>query len=90
MGHRNELVEKYIDPGRYDLLIYLQPDVKWVADGQRLNGDEERRKMLNSRLMDMYIAHGFQEKLVIVSGDYSQRLAWAIELVDQLLAGAKP
>ena len=85
-----ELVEKYIDPNRYDLLIYLQPDVKWVADGQRLNGDEARRKMLNDRLLDMYIAHGFQEKLVIVSGDYSQRLAWAIELVDQLLAGAKP
>ena len=90
MGHRNELVEKYIDPNRYYLLIYLQPDVKWVADGQRLNGDEERRKMLNDRLLDMYIAHGFQEKLVIVGGDYSQRLARAIELVDRLLAGVKP
>ena len=32
MGHRNELVQKYIDADRYDLLIYLSPDVKWVED----------------------------------------------------------
>ena len=37
---------KYIDSNRYDLLIYLTPDVRWVPDGQRLNGDEDRRRML--------------------------------------------
>ena len=49
MGHSNELVEKYIDPDRYDLLIYLTPDVRWVPDGQRLNGDEDRRTVLKTR-----------------------------------------
>ena len=34
MGHRNELVEKYIDHTRYDRLFYLMPDVRWVADGR--------------------------------------------------------
>ena len=63
MGHSNELVEKYIDPDRYDLLIYLTPDVRWVPDGQRLNGDEDRRRMLNDRLWDMYVAHGFKDKM---------------------------
>ena len=87
MGHSNELVEKYIDPDRYDLLIYLTPDVRWVPDGQRLNGDEDRRRMLNDRLWDMYVAHGFKDKMVVVSGDYSQRLAHAIRLVDELLGG---
>ena len=90
MGHSNELVEKYIDPDRYDLLIYLTPDVRWVPDGQRLNGDEDRRRMLNDRLWDMYVAHGFKDKMVVVRGDYSQRLAHAIRLVDELLGGSQP
>ena len=67
-GIPTSLVEKYIDPDRYDLLIYLTPDVRWVPDGQRLNGDEDRRRMLNDRLWDMYVAHGFKDKMVVVSG----------------------
>lgn len=86
-GHRNTLVEAYIDHTRYDLLLYLLPDVKWVSDGQRLHGDEEKRRMLNERLISMYKAHGFDNKLVIVSGDYAQRLTHAISLVDGLLKG---
>ena len=91
MGHRNELVQKYIDADRYDLLIYLKPDVKWVADGQRLNGDEDKRKLLDDRLLNMYIYHGFGDKIAIVGGDYNQRLSQAIRLIDNLLGqGVKP
>lgn len=46
--------------------------------------------MLNDRLWDMYVAHGFKDKMVVVSGDYSQRLAHAIRLVDELLGGSQP
>ncbi len=88
MGHRNELVEKYIDHKRYDLLIYLLPDVKWVADGQRLHGEDEKRRLLNDRLLAMYREYGFGDKLRIVSGNYSKRLATAISLVDELLGSA--
>ncbi|MEF9880404.1 MAG: AAA family ATPase, partial [Clostridia bacterium] len=90
MGHRNELVEKYIDHTRYDLLIYLTPDVKWVADGQRLHGDEQKRKNLNDRLLQMYRENGFENKIVMVGGDYTKRLSDAIALVDDLLGGMKP
>ena len=90
MGHRNTLVEQYIDHTRYDVLLYLLPDVKWVDDGMRLNGDEERRRRLNERLMTMYREHGFGDKLIVVSGDYTQRLSRAIEIVDGLLVGVKP
>lgn len=89
MGHRNELVEKYIDHTRYDRLLYLLPDVRWVADGQRLNGEEERRKRLSERLLKLYQDHGFGDKIVIIGGDYSARLSKAIELVDELLTGAR-
>lgn len=85
MGHRNHLVEAFINPDRYDVLLYLAPDVKWVADGQRLNGDQERREKLNSRLLDMYAEFGFAGKIRIVSGDYTQRLETAIRVVDELL-----
>lgn len=90
MGHRNELVEKYIDHTRYDRLFYLMPDVRWVADGQRLNGDEERRRLLNDRLLQMYRDHGFGDKITIISGDYTARLHKAIQLVDELLTGVRP
>lgn len=90
MGHCNELVEKYIDHTRYDRLFYLMPDVRWVADGQRLNGDEDRRRILNDRLLQMYRDYGFGDKITIISGDYNARLHKAIQLVDDLLTGVRP
>ena len=85
MGHRNKLVEAFIDPDRFDLLLFLLPDVTWVADGMRLNGEQERREMLNERLISMYREFGFGDKLVIVRGDYQQRLITAIDRVDAML-----
>ncbi len=85
MGHRSHLVEAFISPEKYDVLLYLAPDVKWVADGQRLNGDQARREKLNSRLLDMYAEFGFAEKIMIVSGDYTERLNTAVRIVDDLL-----
>lgn len=85
MGHRNKLVEAYINPSRYDVLLFLTPDVKWVDDGMRLNGSQERRERLNSRLLDMYREFGFGDKIIFVSGDYSERLSRAIDIVDDML-----
>ena len=85
MGHRNKLVEAYINPKRYDVLMFLTPDVAWVDDGMRLNGSQERREMLNNRLLNMYREFGFGDKIVFISGDYNQRLTRAIELVDGML-----
>lgn len=90
LGRRNPLVEAYIDHTRYDLMLFLLPDVKWVADGQRLNGEQERRMALSERLLNMYRYHGFGDKMVVVGGNYNQRLSKAIELVDGLMTGAQP
>jgi HTH-type transcriptional regulator, transcriptional repressor of NAD biosynthesis genes len=87
LGNRNPLVEAYIDPSRYDMLLFLLTDVRWVNDGQRLNGDQERRKMLSERLLGMYHTHGFGDKIVILSGTYEQRITKAIQLVDTLMQG---
>lgn len=85
MGHRNPLVESYIAPEKYDVLLYLMPDVAWVSDGQRLNGDQERRERLNDHLIGMYREFGFGDKLVVVRGDYNSRLNTAIAKVDEML-----
>ena len=85
MGHRNKMVEAHINPDKYDALLYLLPDVEWVDDGQRLNGSQERREKLNSHLLEMYEEFGFKDKIIMVSGDYNQRLTRAIEIVDGLL-----
>ena len=55
-----------------------------------MNGEEDKRKRLNDRLLNMYIYHGFGDKIVVVGGDYSQRLAQAVKLVDALLGTVKP
>ena len=85
MGHRNRLVEAYINPDKYDVLLYLSPDVKWVDDGMRLNGSQERREALDRRLIDMYEEFGFGDKIVIIRGNYNERLTQAIALVDGML-----
>jgi HTH-type transcriptional regulator, transcriptional repressor of NAD biosynthesis genes len=89
LGRRNALVEAYIDPSRYDMTLFLLPDVRWVDDGQRLNGDQEKRRKLSDRLLHMYETHGFSDKLVILSGNYEHRLTKAIDLVDHLMEGNK-
>lgn len=38
----------------------------------------------------MYREYGFGDKMIIVSGDYNQRLRKAITLVDELLGTVKP
>ena len=85
MGHRNRIVEAFINPEKYDVLLYLTPDVRWVADGQRLNGDQERREKLNERLIGMYREFGFGDKIVFVRGDYTRRLEESMGVVDNLL-----
>ena len=85
MGHRNKMVEAYINPKRYDVVLYLNPDVTWVNDGMRLNGSQERREMLNEHLLGMYEEFGFKDKIVQIRGNYNQRLTAAIDLVDGML-----
>lgn len=77
MGHENKIVESYINPDKYDLVFLLKPDVEWVSDGQRLNGEQEKREMLYEKLKQMYISRGFKN-IIEISGDYNARLNTAI------------
>ncbi|MGB4984699.1 MAG: multifunctional transcriptional regulator/nicotinamide-nucleotide adenylyltransferase/ribosylnicotinamide kinase NadR [Erysipelotrichaceae bacterium] len=83
LGHDNDIIESIISLQKYDLIIMLSPDTKWVDDGQRLNGDQNKREMLHEHLKKMYIDRGFS--IVEICGNYNERLNKAISIVDELL-----
>lgn len=85
MGKRNPIVEAMVDPNKYDLVLLLKPDVEWVNDGQRLNGDQKKREELHQKLKYMYIERGFEDKIVEIGGSYYERLTKAYKLSNDLL-----
>ena len=87
MGHRNDSVEACVNPDRYDKVFLLKPDVEWVSDGQRLNGDQSKREELHQRLKYMYIERGFGDKLIEVGGNYSDRLETIISEIEVMING---
>lgn len=82
-GHELPFIESVIDTQDYDLYIFLEPDVKWVADGYRTFNDAEKRNHTNNILKDMFIQRGID--FVSISGTYEQRLQKCLTLVADLL-----
>ena len=72
-------------PGVVQVLFRSSNLVAWVSDGMRLNGDQTRRESLNDHLMHMYEEFGFKDKMLVIRGDYNQRLTAAINVVDNML-----
>lgn len=86
-GAKSDLVEEIIKQQDYDMVLFLEPDVKWVDDGFRFTGEEKVRLANNEKLKRM-----FQERrigFVSIKGDYNSRFVESKRLVDALLAGAK-
>lgn len=85
LGKTSDIVDKFIDPSRYDLILMFKPDVKWVDDGLRWNSEDSTRLKLHEELKNMYIEKGFGDKMIEISGKYDERLVKAIEVIDNLL-----
>jgi HTH-type transcriptional regulator, transcriptional repressor of NAD biosynthesis genes len=86
-GQKSESIEQIIKLQDYDLVIFLEPDVKWVDDGLRFAGEEKERKRNNEKLKEMYTKRGI--KFVSISGNYDERFNKARELIDKLFLGDK-
>jgi len=80
-GFIDTIVNRFINREKYDLIIYLDDDVKWVDDGLRLNGSEEARKETKDLLEDML--KYYEVKCVRVSGSYEERLKEAYSIVNK-------
>ncbi len=76
------LIEEIIKLQDYDLVIFLEPDVKWVSDGFRFAGEESKRLKNNKKLKEMYIDRGI--KFVSIKGDYNKRFIDVKRLVNKL------
>lgn len=71
----------------YDLILFLEPDVKFVQDGDRSEIICNNRDKYSNVIKDIFRSHGFE--FISVSGDYQQRFEQSVKLIDNLLFGGK-
>lgn len=86
LGKTNPKIETFIDPDRYDVILLLTPEVKWVDDGLRWNNENDVRWHLHHKLKQMYIDRGFGDKIIEIGGaSYISRIGEAIQIARSLL-----
>lgn len=84
LGAPNPAIETFCDSSRYDYLLFMRPDVAWVADGFRFKSEQEERLRLHDELLKMYTTRGFGE-IVEIGGDYLERFETAVAFCDKLI-----
>lgn len=82
---RNQRLSDAIsDLNRYDLILFLEPDVEWVQDGDRSEVIAADRRRYSEMIKELYRSRGFMFQ--VISGDYNSRFDKAVSLVKDLLA----
>ena len=83
-GKEHPFVQALIAEYRFDLVILLENNTPWVADGLRSLGSDNDRKAFQDLLIDMLRENGI--KFVhVTSADYDTRFLECVELVQRLL-----
>lgn len=83
---RNKALSDAIDAlNSYDLILFLEPDVAFVQDGDRSTVIEADREKYSNQIKDLLTKHS--RNFVIVNGDYQERYNTAVTLVEKLLSG---
>jgi HTH-type transcriptional repressor of NAD biosynthesis genes len=82
-NNEKELYNEMAKNQEYDLYLFLEPDVKWVADGLRSQGEEKVREDNNEVLKGMFDELGIEYK--IINGDYLNRFNKSFKLVNDLI-----
>lgn len=83
-GKEHPFVQALIDEYRFDLVILLENNTPWVADGLRSLGSEKDRQVFQSLLIEMLKKNNV-EFVHVDSPDYDTRFLTCISLVQQLL-----
>jgi HTH-type transcriptional repressor of NAD biosynthesis genes len=81
-GQKSGLINDIIKMQDYDLVIYLEPDVRWIDDGIRFAGEKKLRQKNNKKLKQMYKYYGIEFETI--SGNYKQRFEKATGLINKL------
>ncbi|MEC1177513.1 multifunctional transcriptional regulator/nicotinamide-nucleotide adenylyltransferase/ribosylnicotinamide kinase NadR [Metasolibacillus meyeri] len=83
-GYELPIVEEAIATQRYDLYLYLEPDVPWVEDGYRVLGETSVRASNNALLKEMFAQRHIP--IITIEGTYNERMEQAIQHVRALIA----
>jgi len=67
----------------YDLILFMEPDVPFVQDGDRSEIIHADRRKYSDQIKAILDAHG--KKYICINGDYRQRFEKATEEVDKLI-----
>jgi HTH-type transcriptional repressor of NAD biosynthesis genes len=85
-GSVNPAIEQFVDPQKYDVVLFMSPTVEWVPDGDRFVSDQSERERLHRKLLYMYLDRGFKDKIIEINDpEYSVRLHRATSVADMLL-----
>ncbi len=84
-GREHQFVQALIDEYRFDLVILLENNTTWVADGLLSLGDPAKCKAFQHLLETMLCASNIDYVHVEYS-DYDKRFLRCVDLVKQLLA----
>ncbi|MEG2040058.1 MAG: multifunctional transcriptional regulator/nicotinamide-nucleotide adenylyltransferase/ribosylnicotinamide kinase NadR, partial [Hafnia sp.] len=83
-GREHPFVQALIDEYRFDLIILLENNTPWVADGLRsLGSSAERREF--QELLEQMLRKNNMEFVRVESSDYDERFLRCVELVKQML-----
>lgn len=83
LGNYQQILNEIINLQKYDLWLFLEPDVKWVNDGTRSFGEQKVREVNNTLLKELLKLNGVE--YVTISGSYQERLNKAVESVNEIL-----
>ena len=82
---KNRALSDSIDSlNSYDLILFLEPDVEFVQDGDRSEVIRDDRKKYSDRIKELLRSHGKQ--FVSVSGSYQERYKIAVRAVESMLS----
>ena len=81
-----ELADAINGVNRYDLILFLEPDVEFVQDGTRSEEIRAGREKYSCRIKELLNERNL--KFHCIHGDYSRRLEQIVVLVDELLSTA--
>lgn len=84
-GRPHPFVQALIDEYRFDLVILLENNVPWVADGLRSLGSSVDRSEFQTLLVSL-LEQNHVDYTHVIEDDYDSRFLRCIELVHQLLA----
>lgn len=83
LSGKDPILDIIAENNYYDLWLYLEPDIEWIADGLRTYGTADERQDNNIKLKKMLDERNIDYH--VISGSYYERISKAVKLVDELL-----